>query len=305
MWTRKHLLGLEALSREEIVAVLDRASTFKKDGRLTGETLDTLAGKTVLLLFFEPSTRTSMSFEIAAKNLAANVLRFTSVNSSTAKGETLVDTVRNIAAMGPIDVAVVRHDTPGAPQRVARSLDASVINAGDGAHEHPTQGLLDILTIRETKGAFDGLNVAIVGDIAHSRVARSNLFGLTTLGAKVTVCGPATLVPDDVTQLAVEVAYDFDEIIPKMDVIMMLRIQHERMSEPLLPSNREYAKLFGLNRERENRMKDDAIVMHPGPINRGVELDADVADGERSVILQQVTNGVAVRMALLAMVLGK
>lgn len=297
-------MGLEDLSREKLVEVLDRAATFKKDGQLIAGKRDLLTGKTVLLLIFEPSTRTSMSFEIAARRLSADVLRFNGAHSSTTKGETLVDTARNIEAMGGIDVAVVRHSVPGAAQMLARSIDAAVVNAGDGAHEHPTQGLLDVMTIREVKGDFEGLKVAIVGDIEHSRVARSDIFALTTLGADVTVCGPATLIPGEITDLGVDVCYDFDDLIPGMDVINMLRIQRERMSGPLLPSNREYTKLFGLTHEREKRMKPDAVVMHPGPINRGVELDAEVADGERSVILQQVTNGVAVRMAVLAMVLG-
>jgi len=303
MGRRRHLLGLEALSREETVAILDRAASFKKDGRLIPGKRDTLKGKAVLLLFFEPSTRTSMSFEIAAKRLSADVLRFNGAGSSLTKGESLIDTARNIEAMGNIDVAVIRHSVPGTPQLLARSIDAAVINAGDGAHEHPTQGLLDVMTIREVKGGFEGLKVAIVGDIAHSRVARSDIFALNTLGAEVTVCGPATLIPDDITALGVDVSYDFDALIPEMDVVIMLRIQRERMEESLLPSDREYTRCFGLTRDRATRMKPDAIVMHPGPINRGVELAPEVADGERSVILQQVTNGVAVRMAVLEMLL--
>ncbi|HUV38460.1 MAG TPA: aspartate carbamoyltransferase catalytic subunit, partial [Planctomycetota bacterium] len=271
MWTRRHLVGLEDLTREEITAVLDRADAFAPDGHARPGTGKPLAGKTVLLLFFEPSTRTSTSFEIAARNLGAGVLRFTRASSSTAKGETLIDTARNIAAMGPVDVAVIRHAAPGASELLARSIDASVVNAGDGSHEHPTQGLLDVLTIRRRKGAFEGLKVAIVGDIAHSRVARSDIFALNTLGADVTVCGPATLIPEHITDLGVRVTCDFDALIPEMDVINMLRIQHERMTGPLLPSNREYTRLFGLTRERERRMKPDALVMHPGPINRGVE----------------------------------
>jgi aspartate carbamoyltransferase catalytic subunit len=301
----EHLLGLEDLSAEDILAVLDRAASFKKDGALDTRKRDTLAGKTVLLLFFEPSTRTAMSFEIAARRLSADVFKFTKVNSSTAKGETLVDTVHNIEAMGAVDVIVVRHSAPGAPQLLAREANASIINAGDGAHEHPTQGLLDVMTLRERKGGPEGLKVAIVGDIAHSRVARSDIFALTTLGAEVTVCGPATMVPDEIAQLGVDIRYDFDELISEMDVVIMLRVQHERLRGPVLPSNEEYAKLFGLTRERAGRMKPDAIVMHPGPINRGVELDPEVADGPRSVILEQVANGVAIRMAVLSMVLGE
>jgi aspartate carbamoyltransferase catalytic subunit len=302
MWTRKHLLGLEELSREELLAVLDLATTFKKDGRLLTDRHDTLKGKTVLLLFFEPSTRTAMSFQAAAKRLSADVVSFSKATSSTTKGETLVDTAKNIEAMGPIDIAVLRHSSAGAPQQLARAIGASIVNAGDGAHEHPTQGLLDIFTIREKLGSLKGLKVAIVGDIAHSRVARSNIFGLKKLGADVTVCGPATLLPAHVESLGVKVNGDFDDVLPKMDVINMLRIQKERMAGPLLLSDREYTRLFGLTREREKRMKPGAIVMHPGPTNRGVEIDPEVADGPRSVILEQVANGVAVRMAVLSLV---
>lgn len=300
----KHLLGLEDLSPGDILAVLDRAASFKKDGVLDTRKHDTLAGKTVLLLFFEPSTRTVMSFEIAAGRLSADVLKLSRTGSSTSKGETLLDTVRNIEAMGAIDVIVLRHGTPGVSQMLARKAKASIVNAGDGAHEHPTQGLLDVMTIRERKGEFKGLKVAIVGDVAHSRVARSDIFALTKLGAEVTVCGPATMVPDEIAELGVEIRYDFDELIGEMDVVTMLRIQRERLKESALPSNEEYRKLFGLTRERADRMKPDAIVMHPGPINRGVEIDSEVADGPRSVILEQVANGVAVRMAVLSMVLG-
>jgi aspartate carbamoyltransferase catalytic subunit len=304
MWNKKHLLGLEELSREELVAVLDRARTFREDCTSSARKHANLAGKTVVMLFFEPSTRTTTSFTLAARRLSADVVGFSSSGSSTTKGETLIDTARNIEAMG-VDIMVIRHGASGAPHLVARHVDASVVNAGDGTHEHPTQGLLDLYTIREKKGAFEGLKVVLVGDIAHSRVARSNIFGLVTLGAKVFVCGPPTLVPEHISELGATVVRDFDEIIPEADVINMLRIQKERLEGPVLPSTEEYTRFFGLTRERERRMKPDAIVMHPGPINRGVEIASEVADGPRSVILEQVTNGVAVRMAVLSMVAGK
>jgi aspartate carbamoyltransferase catalytic subunit len=264
----------------------------------------TLTGKTVVMLFFEPSTRTTTSFTLAARRLSADVVGFSLSGSSTVKGETLIDTARNIEAMG-VDIVVIRHGASGAPHLLARHVDASVVNAGDGAHEHPTQGLLDLFTIREKKKTFEGLKVAIVGDIAHSRVARSNIFGLRTLGAEVVVCGPPTLIPGHITELGVTVSRDFDEIVPEVDVIYMLRIQRERLEGPVLPSIGEYTRFFGLTLERERRMKPDALVMHPGPVNRGMEIDPEVADGARSVILEQVTNGVAVRMAVLSMVVGK
>ena len=302
MWTRRHLLGLEDLGRDDLLAILDLARTFQKDGKLLVDKRDTLKGKTVLLLFFEASTRTAMSFSAAAKRLSADVVSFSKGTSSTTKGETLVDTARNIEAMGAIDIVVIRHSATGAAHLLARSIDASVVNAGDGSHEHPTQGLLDIFTMRERFGRVEGLKVAIVGDVAHSRVARSNVFGLKTLGAEVTVCGPATLVSDAMRTLGVAVSCDFDAILPEMDVVNMLRIQKERLAGPLLPSDREYTMLFGLTRERAARMKKGALIMHPGPTNRGVEIAASVADGMQSVILEQVANGVAVRQAVLTLV---
>jgi len=306
MWKSKHLLGLEDLTREELISILDRAREFKPTCTSSAHKHDTLRGETVALMFFEPSTRTTSSFWLAARRLSADALSFTKAGSSAAKGETLLDTALNIQAMG-VDIIVLRHSSPGAPHMLAREprITASVVNAGDGAHEHPTQGLLDIMTIRERKGEFKGLKVAIVGDIAHSRVARSDIFALKTLGAELTVCGPATLVPEGIRALGVEVSSDFDEIIGEMDVVNMLRIQRERLTGSVLPAKGEYTRRFGLTRDREKRMKPDAIVMHPGPINRGVELGSEVADGRRSVILEQVTNGVAVRMAVLAMVMGK
>ncbi len=302
MWNHKHLLGLEDLSREDLLTVLDLARTFKKDGRLLTDKRDTLKGKTVLLLFFENSTRTAMSFNAAAKRLSADVVSFSKGTSSTTKGETLLDTLKNVYAMGAIDVVVIRHSATGAPHELARHIDASIVNAGDGAHEHPTQGLLDIFTMRERLGRIEGLRVAVVGDITHSRVARSNIQGLKKLGAEVVLCGPATLLPADSSALGCETTTDFDALLPTVDVVNMLRIQKERLAGPLLPSDREYTMLFGLTRDRVARMKKNALVMHPGPTNRGVEIAPEVADGLKSVILEQVANGVAVRQAVLSLV---
>jgi len=299
-WTQRHLLGLEDYSAEEILHVLDTSASFKEVVARNDCPRCDLRGKVVVNLFFEPSTRTSTSFELAARRLGATVLNFASTSSSTTKGETLRDTARNIEAMG-IDAVVMRHPCPGAPHLLTRWIDACVVNAGDGAHEHPTQGLLDILTMREKLGHIEGLKVAIVGDISHSRVARSCLFGLKKLGAEVIFVGPSTLVPGAMRQLGAEVCYDLDEVIPKVDVINMLRIQTERLEEQPFPSIREYSRLFGLNAERLQRAKPNVVIMHPGPINRGVEMMPEVADGNRSVILEQVTNGVAVRMAVLSL----
>jgi len=306
VWTRRHLLGLEDLSAEELGAILDTAESFKEVSTRNIKKVPALLGKVVVLLFFEPSTRTRISFELAAKRLSADTLTFTRATSSTVKGETLVDTARNVEAMG-IDIVVMRHEAPGAPHMLAKILDASVINAGDGCHEHPTQGLLDIFTIRERKGRIEGLKVGICGDITHSRVTRSNVWGLKKLGAEVIVIGPSTLIPPEITSLGVEISYDLDAVVGELDVINLLRIQLERQgSERYFPSIREYAELFGLTRERLERAgaKDDLLVMHPGPINRGVEITPEVADGSRSVILRQVTNGLAVRMAVLYLVSG-
>jgi len=302
-WTRKHLLGLEELSAEEIMMIMETADSFKEVSTRSIKKVPALRGKTVVNLFFEPSTRTSNSFGLAARRLSADVISAGGKMSSTVKGETLVDTARNIEAMG-VDIVVVRHSAPGAALLLARNLDCSVVNAGDGAHEHPTQGLLDIYTIREVKGRIDGLRVAIVGDIAHSRVARSNIWGLRKLGAEVVVAGPPTLMPRGVEEMGVTVCHDMDEVVATCDVINMLRIQFERQSEAFLPSVREYSRLFGLTTERLKRAKPDVVVMHPGPMNRGLEIAPSVADGERSVILQQVTNGLAVRMAVLYLVAG-
>ncbi len=300
-WNRRHMLGLEELSREEITQVLDRAREYKQVATSGGKKLPVLQGKTVVNLFFESSTRTSNSFALAAKRLSADTMSFSSSGSSVSKGETLIDTALNIQAMG-IDAFVIRHSAPGAPHLLARHVNVPVINAGDGCHEHPTQGLLDMFTIREVFGKIEGLTVAILGDIRHSRVARSNAWGLKKLGARVILAGPPTLVPHAIgTAMGVDVSHNIDEVIEQSDVLNCLRIQFERKAANFFPSTREYAAIYGLNEERMKRCKPKAIIMHPGPINRGIELTPELADGERSVILDQVSNGVAVRMAVLAL----
>ncbi|MDP6685918.1 MAG: aspartate carbamoyltransferase catalytic subunit [Candidatus Omnitrophota bacterium] len=300
-WTRKDLLGLEDLSKEELELILDTAESFREISEREIKKVPALRGKTVVNLFYEPSTRTRLSFELAAKRLSADILNIAASSSSVVKGETLKDTAKNIEAM-KIDVIIMRHSAAGAPDLLARSIRPSVINAGDGSHEHPTQGLLDIFTIRRKLGKLKGVNVSIIGDITHSRVARSNIWGLKKLGANVTVCGPPTLIPAFIEKLGVKVTYDIEEAIKDADVINLLRIQHERQRKNLFPSVREYALRFGINRELLKKAKKDILIMHPGPINRGVELSQTVADGESSVILEQVTNGVAVRMAVLYLV---
>jgi aspartate carbamoyltransferase catalytic subunit len=296
----RHLLGLEDLARDEIVRLLDSAANYLGVGR-DAPKRDDLKGKVVANLFYEPSTRTKLSFSLAARRLGADTLDFSPGGSSTAKGESFIDTAKNIEAMG-IDAVVVRHASAGAPHLLTKHLrpEVRVINAGDGAHEHPTQGLLDIFTIRQQRGRVEGLTVALVGDIAHSRVARSNIHGLTKLGAKVIVCGPTTLVPREVAGLGVEIAHTLDDVLPRCDVVNLLRVQFERQRTGLFPSVREYAHLFGMNGERMRKAKEGMLILAPGPINRGVELTPDVADGPNSVILDQVTNGLAVRMAVLA-----
>lgn len=302
-WARRHLLSLEELSAEEIRLILDTAVRFKDAARDASHKVPLLAGKTVANLFFENSTRTRTSFALAARRLGADTVDFSPSGSSLAKGETFVDTAKNLEAMG-IDCVVVRHHAPGTPQLLAQNLDCAVINAGDGPHEHPTQALLDILTIRDHRRDLAGLNVALVGDIAHSRTARSNLWGLKKLGAHVILCGPATLVSKRWEELGVEVCHDLDEVLPRVDVVNLLRIQFERQVTPPFPSVREYALLYAMNKERLALAKDDILILAPGPINRGVEVTPDVADGPHSVILEQVTNGVAVRMAVLYLILG-
>jgi len=298
VWTRKHLLGLEDLSAEEILYILDTAESFKEVSTRSVKKVPALRGRVVVNLFFEDSTRTRTSFTLAAQRLSADVLDFSARGSSVSKGETLRDTARNIEAMG-VDLIVVRHQAAGAPHYLSRCVDCCVINAGDGQHEHPTQALLDIFTIREIKGRIEGLKVAIVGDIAHSRVARSNFWGLRKLGAEVILVGPATLVPRAFEQFGAKISYDFDEVLPEVDVINMLRIQRERITSSVFPSVREYTRLFGLTPQRMAKARPDVLVMHPGPINRGVEMASEVADGSNSAILRQVTNGLAVRMAVL------
>jgi aspartate carbamoyltransferase catalytic subunit len=302
-WTRRHLLDLESLSRDEIVRLLDTADAFKHVTGDCRQKVPLLAGRTLANLFFENSTRTRNSFSLAARRLGADTVEFSSSGSSVSKGETVIDTAKNIEAMN-VDAVVIRHRTPGTPHLLAKNIGCSVINAGDGPHEHPTQGLLDILTIRQCRGTVAGLTVALVGDIAHSRTARSNIWGLTKLGAKVIVCGPATLVSRHWEEFGVEVAYHLDDILPRCDVLNLLRIQFERQYTRPFPSVREYALLYGMNRERMARAKRDILIMAPGPINRGVEITPDVADGPHSVILEQVTNGLAVRMAVLWLLLG-
>ncbi len=297
-WTRKDLLGLEDLSREEIEFILDTAASFKEVSTRAIKKVPALRGMTVVNLFLEPSTRTRTSFELAAKRLSADILNISPSASSIAKGETVKDTARNFEAM-KVDLMVVRHQASGAPHLLARELSAGIINAGDGAHEHPTQGLLDLFTIREKKGNLDGIKASIVGDIAFSRVARSNIWGLKKFGAEVTVCGPATLMPRQIENLGVRVTYSIEEAIRDADVVNILRVQLERGSGHNLPSIREYIRLYGITRERLKQAKPNVLVMHPGPVNRGVELDPEVADGKHSVILDQVTNGIAVRMAVL------
>src|SRR5712691_2531158 len=302
-WHRKHLLDIESLSCEEINIVLDTARSFKAVGERAIKKVPALRGKTVVNLFIETSTRTRISFELAAQRLSADVINFTAEASSLKKGETLKDTARNLEALNA-DIIIIRHSATGAPHFLSRFLEASVVNAGDGAHEHPTQALLDVFTMREHKGRIAGLKVTILGDILYSRVARSNIWALTKLGAEVTLCGPSTLVPRTFEKMGCRVTHNVDDAIRNADIINLLRIQHERQRKSMFPSLNEYSNLFGLNAARLARTKPDALIMHPGPINRGVEIDSDIADCSRSVILEQVTNGVAVRMAVLFLVNG-
>ena len=299
----RHLLGIEALEPWEITAILDAAENFAEISTREIKKVPTLRGKTVVNFFVEPSTRTRSSFEVAEKRLSADSLNFSTSTSSLVKGETLLDTARNLEAMAP-DFIVIRHSEPGAPHFLSRHCRSAIINAGDGSHEHPTQALLDALTIRQHKSRIEGLRVAIVGDILHSRVARSNVLLLTRMGADVTVCGPPTLIPREVERFGCTVVHRMEKAVEGADVVMMLRIQLERMQGGFFPTLREYAQLYGLNEARLALAARDAIVMHPGPINRGVEIMGEVADGNASVILEQVTNGVAVRMAVLYLLAG-
>lgn len=302
-WWRKDLLGLEQLSREEINLILDTAIPMKDIVQRDIKKVPTLRGRTVVNLFYEPSTRTRTSFELAGKYMGANTVNISTGSSSVVKGESLKDTAKTLEVMGA-DVVVIRHSMAGAAQILAETVSASVINAGDGIHEHPTQALLDMFTIREEKGNISGLTVTIVGDILHSRVVRSNIWGLTKLGARVRVVGPPTLIPCGIENLGVEVYYSLEEALVGSDVVMALRIQKERQKKGLFPSLREYARLYGITRERLALAKPDCLLLHPGPVNRGVELSSEVADGAQSMINRQVTNGVAVRMALLFLLTG-
>ena len=302
-FNHKDLLSMEDLSVGDIELILNTADSLREISLREIKKVPTLRGKSVVHFFYEPSTRTRTSFEMAAKRLSADTMGLSATGSSVVKGETLVDTARNLQAMNP-DLIVLRHPASGAPRLLAREVKACVINAGDGIHEHPTQALLDLYTIREKKGCIEGLDVAIIGDIAHSRVARSNIIGLRKMGARVTVSGPPTMMPYQAESLGVRVVHDPAEAVRDKDVVMMLRIQLERESRVQFPSLREYATHFGLNRERMKGAKPDAIIMHPGPMNRGVEIASEVADGPYSVILEQVANGVAVRMALLYLLIG-
>ena len=303
-WTRKDLLTMRELDPSEIVLLVDTAASLQEIATREIKKVPALRGKTIVNLFYEPSTRTRTSFEIAGKWLSADVVNFSASGSSAAKGESLVDTARNIEAMSP-DVVVVRHSSSGAAEILARALRCSVVNAGDGAHEHPTQALLDLLTIREKKGHFEGLHAAIVGDIAHSRVARSNIHAMRKLGMTVTVAGPPTLIPPFVQELGAKVSYRLEDAIRDVDVIMMLRLQHERMTGGLIPSIREYSRYWGITLDKlRAHARPDVLIMHPGPVNRGVELSPEVADGPYSVILEQVAKGVAVRMGVLFLLAG-
>ncbi len=300
-WQRKHLIGLRDLSTEEIVYILDTAKGFEEISTRSVKKAPPLRGKVVVNLFFEDSTRTRTSFGLAASRLSADVVEFTKKSSAVSKGETLLDTARNLEAMG-VDIVVIRHNAAGAPKLLSRSINACVINAGDGFCEHPTQALLDVYTIRQMRGSLEGLKIAIVGDISHSRVARSDMWAMTKLGAEVTLVGPPTLMPAEASRLPVKVSYSLDEVIEHVDVVNMLRIQFERLGGNPFPSIREYSRYFGLTVERMQRAKPDILVMHPGPINRGLEIESEVADGKNSVILDQVRNGLAVRMAVLFLV---
>ena len=300
-WTRKDLLGLEYLSKEEIELILSTADSFKEVSTREIKKVPALRGKTVVNLFYEPSTRTRVSFEVAAKRLSADVINITSETSSVRKGETLIDTGRNIQALNA-DIIVMRHNYSGAAVVLARNVDISVVNAGDGWHEHPTQALLDIFTLKEKLGGVSGFKVTIVGDIAHSRVARSNIWGLIKLGAKVTVCAPQMLIPPGIEELGVQATDDIDEALCQADAVNVLRMQFERDEENAFPKQMEYFRNFGITKERIAKAKKDIVIMHPGPINRGIEMSSEVADGANSVILEQVTNGIAVRMAVLFLV---
>ena len=299
----KHLLSINQLSRDDVTRILDTAESFREVGTRVIKKVPALRGRTVVNLFYENSTRTRISFEIAAKRLSADVINFATAGSSVAKGESLKDTALTLQAMGA-DAIVIRHSSSGAPLTLSRWVTASVLNAGDGTHEHPTQALLDLFTIREHFASFEGLRVAVVGDVRHSRVARSLTLGVARVGGQVTLVGPPTLIPPEAPAWGAEVSYDLDAVLPKADVCYMLRVQRERQRQQFFPSIREYSRLWGLSRARVDALPDGALIMHPGPMNRGVEIASDVADLPRSVITDQVTNGIAVRMSLLYLMLG-
>jgi len=303
MFNRKNILGTKCLVEEEITTILDTADSFKEISTRPIKKVPTLRGKTIINLFFEPSTRTRASFEIAGKRLSADVINISGSSSSTVKGENLIDTALNLEAMNP-DIIVVRHPLSGAPEMISQYVKCPIINAGDGYHEHPTQALLDLHTIREAKGSLRGLNIMIVGDIAHSRVVRSNIYAMKTMGMNVKLIGPPTMIPLGIEKMGVSIGYDLEGAIHDADVIMMLRLQKERQSRYLLSSIREYSNLYCLTSKFLEKAKDDVLIFHPGPVNRGIEISLDVMESERSLILTQVTNGVAVRMALMYLLLG-
>ena len=303
MFNRKNILGTKCLAEEEITTILDTADSFKEISTRPIKKVPTLRGKTIINLFFEPSTRTRTSFEIAGKRLSADVINISGSSSSTVKGENLIDTALNLEAMHP-DIMVVRHTLSGAPEMISQYVKCPIINAGDGYHEHPTQALLDLHTIREAKGSLRGLNIMIVGDIAHSRVVRSNIYAMKTMGMNVKLIGPPTMIPLGIEKMGVSIGYDLEGAIHDADVIMMLRLQKERQSRYLLSSIREYSNLYCLTSKFLEKAKDDVLIFHPGPVNRGIEISLDVMESERSLILTQVTNGVAVRMALMYLLLG-
>jgi len=299
----KHLFGLQNIPENDIENILDTAFKFREVLDRPIKKVPSLKGKNILNLFFENSTRTKMSFELAAKRLSADVMNFSSNTSSLKKGESFKDTIQNLHSM-KVDCIVIRHSSPGSCVNLTNYMDATIINGGDGFHEHPTQALLDMMSIKEKFGKIKGLEIGIVGDILHSRVARSNIYGLVTMGAKVTVCGPANLIPKNISDLGVDVCFDLDSLIEKVDAVNILRIQRERMGIGIVPSTREYRQLFGMNQKRLRELNNDLVVLHPGPINRGVEISSDIADGENAIILDQVLNGVAVRMSVLFLLLG-
>ena len=303
MFDHRHLISLEKFPKKDIKQIIDTAFKFKEVLERTIKKVPSLQGKTIVNLFFENSTRTRISFELAQKRLSVDTVNFSASTSSLKKGESFKDTAQNIEAM-KIDAVVMRHPSPGAPYQLKKFINAQIINAGDGTHEHPTQAILDMMSIKEKFGKIKDLNVAIIGDIYHSRVARSNIYGLVTMGANVTVCGPPNLVPKEISDLGVDVNYDIDEVVEWADAVNILRIQRERMGIGLIPSSREYRRLFGVTYERMSRRDKELVIMHPGPMNRGVEIDSEVADSDQAIILEQVLNGVASRMSILYLLLG-